>query len=68
MQIWGAENEPVPAGPERVGEIVVRGVNVRHGYFDDPKATAETFTRGWLRSGDLGYSDGSALFVDRKKD
>ena len=40
------------------------------GYYDDPEGTAATFTRGWFRTGDLGYvdDDGFVFIVDRKKD
>ena len=70
VQIWDGEDQPVPAGPEHVGEIVVRGVNVMRGYYDNPEATASTFTRGWFRTGDLGYidTDGFVFIVDRMKD
>ncbi len=39
------------------GEIVIRGDNVMRGYENDPKANAEAFTEGWLRTGDLGFID-----------
>ncbi len=70
LQIWGAEEQPLPAGAEHVGEIVVRGVNVMRRYYDDPEATAQAFTRGWFRTGDLGYvdADGFVFIVDRLKD
>ena len=70
LQIWGEQDRPLPRGEDNVGEIVVRGVNVMRGYYDDPHATEATFTRGWFRTGDLGYvdDDGFVFIVDRKKD
>ena len=43
---------------EGIGEVVVRGENVMTGYFKNPQATKDSFTKdGWLRTGDLGIID-----------
>jgi acyl-CoA synthetase (AMP-forming)/AMP-acid ligase II len=61
---------PDAAGPERTGEIEVRGPNVMAGYLDDPAATAEVMDDGWLRTGDVGWigGDGYVRIVGRARD
>ncbi|HJM18462.1 MAG TPA: AMP-binding protein [Candidatus Thalassarchaeaceae archaeon] len=40
------------------GEIQFRGRHIMKGYYNNPRATAETMTEdGWLKSGDLGKKD-----------
>jgi long-chain acyl-CoA synthetase len=53
-----------------VGELLVRGQNVVHGYWNKPDATTSTFVDGWLHTGDLGRIDeaGRLYIVDRAKD
>lgn len=50
--------------------MVIRGHNTMSGYLNNPEATDEAFTNGWLHTGDLAYrdEDGFLFFVDRKKE
>jgi long-chain acyl-CoA synthetase len=52
------------------GELWIKGPNVVRGYWNKPEETAQTFTRGWLHSGDLARLDdeGFIYIVDRAKD
>jgi long-chain acyl-CoA synthetase len=63
-----AIDEPDPE--TGVGELLVRGANVVAGYWNKPEAAVETFTDGWLHTGDLARidADGLLYIVDRKKD
>jgi len=40
---------------EERGEIVIRGVNVMKGYFNNREANLKAFKNGWFRSGDEGF-------------
>lgn len=56
--------------PGEVGELWVKGPNVVRGYWNKPEATAETFSEGWMRTGDIARIDdeGFVYIVDRAKD
>jgi len=56
--------------PGEQGEIWMRGANVTPGYWNRPEANEESFTDGWLRSGDIGRKDeeGFIYIDDRMKD
>jgi oxalate---CoA ligase len=50
--------------PQETGEVVIRGANVTQGYDNNPQANANSMTKGWFRTGDLGYLDAeSYLFL-----
>ena len=55
---------------EGIGEILVKGPTVMHGYIDNEKATNEVLKNGWFYTGDLGkFDDDGFLYVTgRKKD
>ncbi len=58
------------------GEILVRGENVMHGYWQNPEETARVLLPSddgkgpWLATGDIGHIDskGRIVITDRKKD
>jgi len=67
LKILDNDGNELPTGAS--GEIVIKGENVMHGYWKNPKATAETIKDGWLHTGDLGYmhKDGYLYVLGRFK-
>ena len=61
----GAE---LPSGEP--GELLIRSPIVIRGYLNQPEATAEAITDGWLHTGDIAIidEDGFIAIVDRAKD
>lgn len=68
LKVVNEHGDELPQG-ER-GELLIRGVSVIEGYWQRPEANRETFTDGWLRTGDVAYfdADGFIYIVDRIKD
>jgi len=69
LKIFSDEGREVPGGT--VGNIVVKGAPVFHGYEGDPEATAEAFFAGdWFNTGDLGWidADGYLYITGRSKE
>jgi acyl-CoA synthetase len=71
IRLFDQENPDIEVPPGKVGEIGGRGACLMLGYFDNQRATEESFNRGgWFMSGDLGRfdTDGNLEIVGRKKD
>ncbi|WP_416839962.1 o-succinylbenzoate--CoA ligase [Haloferax sp. DFSO52] len=67
MDIVDEDGRPVEPGTP--GEIVVSGLTVSPGYYNNAAATAESFTDAGLRTGDIGYRDEDGLlYVLNRKD
>ena len=65
--------EPTPesrCADGTVGELWVKGPNVVRGYWRKPQASAQCFSHGWVRTGDIARVDEQGLLyiVDRSKD
>jgi long-chain acyl-CoA synthetase len=68
VRITDKDGRPLPAG--ETGEVEAKGTAVMLGYWNNPKANAETLKDGWLRTGDVGRldEDGFLTLSDRSKD
>ncbi|HKH00805.1 MAG TPA: class I adenylate-forming enzyme family protein, partial [Bradyrhizobium sp.] len=66
--VMDAEGRELPRG--EIGEIWIHSGSVVKGYWNNPTATAESFTAGYWHSGDLGSIDanGFVRVFDRQKD
>ncbi|KAF7321297.1 hypothetical protein MKEN_00649700 [Mycena kentingensis (nom. inval.)] len=55
--------------PGTPGEVLIRGPTITKGYYNNPTANAESFSEGFLCTGDIGLFKGNKLYiVDRKKE
>ena len=64
-------DEGKPVELNQAGEIAIRGPQVMKGYWQQPEATAQVFTKdGYFLTGDIGCMDeqGYITILDRKKD
>ncbi|UFZ05228.1 acyl--CoA ligase [Bradyrhizobium ontarionense] len=66
--VMDGDGRELPRG--EIGEIWIGGGQVIKGYWNNPKATAESFTAGYWHSGDLGSidADNFVRVFDRQKD
>ncbi|NES18616.1 MAG: SDR family NAD(P)-dependent oxidoreductase [Symploca sp. SIO3E6] len=68
LRIVDANQQVVPEGV--VGSLQVKGASVTSGYYQNPVANAEAFTKdGWFNTGDLGFlQNGHLTITGRQKD
>ena len=68
VKLVDAEGETVSANI--VGELLIQGNHLASGYWQNPAATAATFRKGWLHTGDLACRDEEGYYsiVGRKKE
>jgi long-chain acyl-CoA synthetase len=68
IRVMDDAGRELPAG--ETGELWIAGPMIVPGYWNNPEATAASFTAGYWHSGDLGSIDGAGYvrIFDRKKD
>ena len=64
---------PLPGVDVRIspdGEVLVRGLNITPGYWEDDEKTSESFQDEWYKTGDQGFIDRNGFLIlnGRKKD
>ena len=67
-QVRTVDESGMDVGPERSGEIIVKGP-ITKGYLNNPAATAEFIRDGWFYTGDMGRLDANGVlyYTGRKK-
>ena len=68
IRVVDEHGNDIPVG--EIGELWAKGPNVTPGYWERPEANQESFTDGWLHTGDAARidEDGYVYIVDRWKD
>jgi long-chain acyl-CoA synthetase len=68
LKVVDKDAAELPAGEP--GELWIKGPSVVRGYWERPEETAQSFTDGWLHTGDVATidEDGFVTIVDRAKD
>jgi crotonobetaine/carnitine-CoA ligase len=62
-KVEGDAGGEAPSGTE--GELVVRGLGLMDGYYENPEATAAFFAGGWAHTGDIAVRDARGRFTLR---
>ncbi len=70
QEVRVVDKEGRDVATRETGEVITRGAVCMSGYWNNPKATADTVKDGWVYTGDIGWMDeeGYLYLVDRKKD
>ena len=71
MEVKIVNDKGATLGPGEEGELLVRGPQVMHGYWQRPEATDEALDKdGWFSTGDIAVmqQDGFVRICDRVKD
>jgi O-succinylbenzoic acid--CoA ligase len=68
--VLAVDDDGIEVAPGESGELWIAGPMVVSGYWDNPGASADSFTGGYWHSGDIGSVDaqGFVRIFDRKKD
>ncbi|MEW9697561.1 amino acid adenylation domain-containing protein [Paenibacillus sp. SI8] len=68
LKICNQEGQTVP--DRVIGKILIKGINVTQGYYNNPQATEKLLTHdGWVYTGDLGFiMNGNLVVTGREKD
>jgi long-chain acyl-CoA synthetase len=69
-QLVDDDGNVLPASPDTIGQLCVRGPIVIKGYLNRAEATADAIRDGWFNTGDIARIDeqGFVYIVDRAKD
>jgi fatty-acyl-CoA synthase len=70
LRVVDGDGQDVAGDGQSLGEIVVAGNVVMHGYYRDPEATEKVMGDGWFHTGDAAvvHPDGYVEIRDRIKD
>ncbi len=70
VRVVDPDDPTVDVEPGTPGELLVKGPQVFSGYWNKPEATAEVFSEGWFRTGDIVSvdDDGFVTITDRIKE
>ncbi|HEY7841486.1 MAG TPA: fatty acyl-AMP ligase [Gammaproteobacteria bacterium] len=66
-QVAIVDEQGCPVPELHLGRVMVSGPSLMSGYLNNPDATREALTDGWLDTGDLGYMHGGDLFVTGRR-